>query len=73
MVRNKLTLLPCLLSLVLMSASCGGKNESSRETTTEGETRVVTETPFSADSAYAAVAHQVAFGPRVPGREAHKQ
>ena len=73
MVRNKLSLLLSLLSLILMSASCGGEKEGSRESAAEGETRAVVETPFSADSAYAYVARQVAFGPRVPGSEAHKQ
>lgn len=73
MVRNKLSLLLSLLSLILMSASCGGEKEGSRESAAEGETRTVVETPFSADSAYAYVARQVAFGPRVPGNEAHKQ
>ena len=73
MVRNKLSLLLSLLSLILMSASCGGEKEGSRESAAEGETRAVVETPFSADSAYAFVAGQVAVGPRVPGSEAHKQ
>lgn len=40
--------------------------------TTEEDTTPIVVPSFDADSAYAAVAAQVAFGPRVPGTDAHR-
>ncbi len=51
----------------LLFACGGGKSQKSAET---AETSVVVPT-FDADSAYAYVAQQVAFGPRVPQTSAH--
>lgn len=49
------------LTLILLLASCGKKPAT------------VTRPAFSSDSAYAYVAHQLAFGPRVPNGNAHLQ
>ena len=58
--NHKYILLACIL---LLLASCGG--------TPRSKTPAVPEVSFSGDSAYAYVAGQVAFGPRVPGTDAH--
>ncbi|OFY46958.1 MAG: glutamine cyclotransferase [Bacteroidetes bacterium GWF2_49_14] len=57
----------CLLSSVLLLlASCKPR------TSPQADQPLATESPaFSADSAYAFVAKQVSFGPRVPGSQAH--
>ena len=61
-------LMPAMLVFVAASACTGGT------VGTQGsQPRTVVSVPaFSADSAYAYVAAQVAFGPRVPGSEAHR-
>lgn len=52
--------------------ACGNKNRS--DAITSATTQVQTTIPaFNADSAYKFVAEQVAFGPRVPGSEAHSK
>jgi hypothetical protein len=67
------SLLPCLLGLTLMAASCNGKKKDGGEAAATQTVSEPIETPFSADSAYAFVERQVAFGPRVPGSEAHRR
>ncbi|MBP5658421.1 MAG: M28 family peptidase [Paludibacteraceae bacterium] len=52
-----------LLFCVLLLVGCGA--------TPKSKTATVPEVSFNGDSAYAFVAGQVAFGPRVPGNDAH--
>ncbi len=55
--------------------SCGRTNAASSEAAGESTTAADSlrmATPFDADSAYAYVARQVDFGPRVPNTEAHR-
>ncbi len=60
----------CLTGILILSLlSCGGKRERSGE---EKPARVVSVPDFNADSAYAFVSRQVAFGPRVPNTPAHR-
>ena len=63
-----------LLALSVAMCSCGQKSSSAGTTAdTEVNKEVESPTPaFDADSAYAYVARQVEFGPRVPNSEAHK-
>lgn len=64
--------------LVLSFVACGksaqqaqsGQEQASQALTSAKST---TETSFDADSAYRFVSEQVAFGPRVPGSQAHRQ
>jgi len=57
-------------AMLLGFNSCDQSQNASKKTT---KTRkVVTVSQFNADSAYAFVAKQVSFGPRVPGTEAHQ-
>ena len=66
------------LMVCLFFACCGQKNatkgtESSSVTAVRStDSRTVNTPDFNADSAYAYIARQVAFGPRVPNTEAHK-
>lgn len=57
---------------LLLSCGSGKRNLLSDESGQTSETNE-TATLFCADSAYAYVARQVAFGPRVPGSEAHRR
>lgn len=61
-----------LLSIFIAFTACrGGKKTQSDNTDTEQAVTAAPETTFSADSAFRYVSAQVAFGPRVPGTEAH--
>lgn len=58
----------------LMLSCCGQKNTTKEETTDPVDTDKRIEVPtFNADSAYAYIERQVAFGPRVPNTEAHQR
>ena len=58
---------------VTLLMSCGaGKKASVTEEQDSTPASEGTATLFSADSAYAYVARQVEFGPRVPGTDAHR-
>lgn len=64
-------ILPLLLLVFLFSfttMSCGEEAAGQSETETEKSVKPA----FNADSAYAYVARQCSFGPRVPGSEAHR-
>lgn len=64
----------CVLTGGIVFGSCSAKgNKPSADSTLPEETLTVDESVFSADSAYSYVARQVAFGPRVPNTEAHRQ
>ena len=59
---------------LLISCGAGKKTASPQETDTNPETTEKTAAlRFSPDSAYSYVERQVAFGPRVPGSEAHSR
>lgn len=62
---------------VLLLAACVGGNQQNSGNGNSSQAKVKAETArqrpvFVADSAYQAVADQLAFGPRVPGSEAHR-
>ena len=57
---------------LLISCGAGKKTANAEDAGSMPESRTAT-TRFSPDSAYAYVAAQVAFGPRVPGSEAHRR
>lgn len=59
-------------ALLLLLVCCGGMGSRSAAKTEPEVARVVDVPEFNADSAYAYVARQVAFGPRVPNSEAHR-
>ncbi len=61
-----------LLSFLFFSIACGNKEERKDHRETGIDRPVVFVPDFNADSAYAYVETQVAFGPRVPNTEAHK-
>lgn len=72
--RKKMRILSIIISLVslLMSVSCSGKGNATSEAAAQESTAFAERGAFSADSAYSYVERQVAFGPRVPGSDAHK-
>jgi glutaminyl-peptide cyclotransferase len=61
------------MGLTAMISSCGNDDEQEDRPAepTQGTTKVVTP-DFNADSAYAYIAQQVSYGPRVPGTPAQK-
>lgn len=70
---NKFTsILASALIILILNSSCQmGQNRTSNKKHPKKER--ITAPPFNADSAYKFVAHQVNFGPRVPGSEAHSK
>lgn len=63
-----------LLAIVLaclLTCGCKGSSGKTTDTSTNSKTKLIGN--FNADSAYAYVAQQVAFGPRVPGTPGHEQ
>jgi hypothetical protein len=58
-------------SICFTQSGCAAKNANADDTNNETESASV-EKSFSADSAYAYIARQVDFGPRVPGTQAHR-
>ena len=65
-------LLPSLLVGILLSSCKDGEQKKSDTPASTAEAQIKTPT-FEADSAYNAVAAQVAFGPRTPGSDAQKK
>jgi len=61
-----------LLAAVLLLDACKTKPKTGDETTSTAEAPLVKAPTFSGDSAYAFVAKQVSFGPRVPNSKAHR-
>lgn len=57
-------------ALAALMSACGGNRGASAETPVKPEAETSLSVSFDADSAYAYVARQVAFGPRVPGSAA---
>ncbi|MBL0046459.1 MAG: M28 family peptidase [Flavobacteriales bacterium] len=72
--RNRIiaVVLVALLLALLLLKSCAPDNHSSVPVVEPAKTLLVPAPPFNADSAYAFVAKQVSFGPRVPGSPEHK-
>lgn len=71
----KTNLITVLTASSLLMIACGEepKKSTSNNTVPPKEVYNITPPNFSADSAYQFIAEQVAFGPRVPNTEAHKQ
>jgi len=70
--KNKLNMLALLLCGSLAFYSCDSAEKGSVQQTQVAEQKEAVQAPaFNADSAYALVAKQVAFGPRVPNTAAH--
>lgn len=62
-----------MLFLVLVSTACRNDASTTTNSTSTTEAPVSLDIPrFNRDSAYAYIEKQVAFGPRVPGTEAHQ-
>lgn len=63
-----------LLTIGISFTSCGEERSDRRDHSTEREATVrsVSTPDFNADSAFQFIADQLAFGPRVPGSEAHR-
>lgn len=63
------------ISLLFLGLACSGRGDRQAGSARGGQSQApAAEVPvFSEDSAYAYVARQVAFGPRVPNTEAHRQ
>ncbi len=66
------TLGAVVAGMALLAACGAGKKSASQEATETEPSAASTKLMFSPDSAYAYVEKQVAFGPRVPGTEAHR-
>lgn len=60
-------------ALAIASCGCSKPDSQSAATAPVAQAKVLQTPEFSADSAYAYVERQVAFGPRVPGSEARTQ
>ncbi|MEJ8803262.1 M28 family peptidase [Pontibacter sp. H249] len=71
--KNKLIALALLAagSLTVYSCDSAEKGGAKQTTVEEAETHVVNAPEFNADTAYALIERQVAFGPRVPNTQAH--
>lgn len=59
------------IAIVALLVACGGDKPKPPITDTPPATKVVAPPDFNADSAYAFVAKQVSFGPRVPNNASH--
>lgn len=62
----------CLL-LILLVLSCRQDRDRRPAPEATAPERIIDVPPFNADSAYAFVSKQVAFGPRIPNTAAHRQ
>ncbi len=70
--KNRMNLLALLFCSSLLVAGCDSGDKGVVEETPESEQKAMVQAPaFNADTAYALVAKQVAFGPRVPNTAAH--
>lgn len=71
--KNKLNVLATLFCATLVLNSCDSSEQRSQQQAAAVEKPAVAAPAFNADSAYQFVAAQVAFGPRVPNTQAHRQ
>ena len=70
--KNKLNMLALLICGSLAFYSCESADNGTVQQTKVEEQKAVVQAPaFDADSAYALIEKQVAFGPRVPNTAAH--
>lgn len=60
-----------ILSIIMLMFSCGSQRGNGQEQVSDVDTANSVKLEFNADSAYAFVERQVAFGPRVPNTVAH--
>lgn len=71
-IKNRILLIAGLI--IVLFASCAGEGNRRSSSGSPIQDRPTVEVPvFNQDSAYAYVASQVAFGPRVPNTEAHRE
>lgn len=72
---KKIIVLLALVPVLLLQAcnGCGKEGQETADTTASAPAPKVDVPAFDADTAYAYVSRQVAFGPRVPGTPAQKQ
>lgn len=69
-----ITIFALILMFAMMLASCAGENNSKKKTPVVSKPKAEIKVPdFNTDSAYQFVSMQLAFGPRVPGSEAHEK
>ncbi|MFD1142438.1 M28 family peptidase [Larkinella insperata] len=61
------------LAAVVTVSSCKSKKQDQQGESQATEAKMVAAPSFNADSAYAYVAKQVSFGPRVPNTDAHRR
>ena len=76
MAQNGRLRISILLLFFISIAGCGqsdSKRPAQKNVTQKQESRKIERPDFSKDSAYAFIEKQVAFGPRVPNTEAHKE
>jgi glutaminyl-peptide cyclotransferase len=71
--KNKLNVLATLFCAILLFQSCDSSEQRSQQQAAAVEKPAAPAPAFNADSAYQFIAAQVAFGPRVPNTEAHRQ
>lgn len=70
--KKMTTMIGAVLAAAMMMAACGNTATANGDTLTDSTTQEEETATFNADSAYAMVARQCDFGPRVPGTEAHE-
>ncbi|MCO5232147.1 MAG: M28 family peptidase [Chitinophagales bacterium] len=68
----KLKINSYIISIVLLIASCNGRESQPSIDLPQDVAKVIERPDFSSDSAFQYIQHQVNFGPRVPGTEAHQ-
>lgn len=70
--KKMTTMIGAAITAAMMMAACGGTATDNGDNQQDSTAQTEQTTAFNADSAYAMVAHQCEFGPRVPGTEAHE-
>lgn len=71
--KNKLKTLATFFCATMMLHSCDSSEKNGQQQVAVEEKSVIQAPSFNSDSAYQFVAAQVAFGPRVPNTQAHRQ
>lgn len=69
----KLNAFIILMIAAVAAVACSGRKPQSETGTEQQQSGITDVGAFNADSAYAFTERQVAFGPRVPGTEAHRK
>lgn len=74
LLNNNMTLFLITLALVASVTACNTDKKTDRQQTGAADTAKAVNVPaFNADSAYAYIAKQLSFGPRVPNTKAHRE